>query len=113
LFLGDSIHRLSANFHELPTNQPLSPVANNQRDAAMQSQVFQVPVNFSPSSQGGPVTAPQAGAADSSYLQGNLVREKIPKTYDFVQGGERYRSMNRTESKHLVENLGGRSESRH
>lgn len=73
-------YRLGANFHELPTNRPLSPVANNQRDCAMQSQAFQGPVNYGPSSRGGPVTTPQEGTPYSPHIQGNLVREKIKKT---------------------------------
>jgi catalase len=98
-------YRLGANFHELPTNRPLCTVANNQRDGAMQSQVFQGPVNYGPSSQGGPVTTAVEGAVYSPHIEGNLVREKIKKTDDFTQAGERYRSMSKTEMKHLVENL--------
>jgi catalase len=98
-------YRLGANFHKLPTNLPLCAVANNQRDGAMQSQVFQGPVNYGPSSQGGPATTLPEGMPYSPYIQGNLVREKITKTDDFTQAGERYRSMSKTEMKHLVENL--------
>ncbi|TFH49042.1 MAG: catalase [Methanothrix sp.] len=98
-------YRLGTNFHQLPTNRPLCSVANNQRYGSMQSQVFQGPANYGPSSLGGPVTTPQEGTPYSPYLQGNLVREKIKKTYDFTQAGERYRSMSKTEMKHLVENL--------
>jgi catalase len=98
-------YRLGANFHELPTNRPLSPVANNQRDGAMQSQMFKGPVNFSPSSRGGPVTTPMDGVPYSPYIQGILVREKIDKADDFTQAGERYRSLNKTEQKHMASNL--------
>jgi catalase len=38
-------------------------------------------------------------------FRGNLVREKIKKTDDFTQAGEIYRSMSKTEMKHLVEDL--------
>ena len=34
-----------------------------------------------------------------------MTREKIYKTDDFTQAGERYRSMNQTEKEHLVGNL--------
>lgn len=98
-------YRLGANFHLLPTNRPLCAVANNQRDGAMQSQVFKGPVNYGPSSQGGPTTTQQEGKPYSPCIQGDQAREKIKKTDDFTQAGERYRSMNRTEVKHLVENL--------
>ncbi|MCX6677271.1 MAG: hypothetical protein NTU95_04915 [Methanothrix sp.] len=51
------------------------------------------------------MTIPIEGTPYSPHVQGNLGREKIKKTDDFTQAGERYRSMNRTESRHLVENL--------
>jgi catalase len=54
---------------------------------------------------GGPVTTAVEGAVYSPHIEGNLVREKIKKTDDFTQAGERYRSMSKTEMKHLVENL--------
>ena len=98
-------YRLGANFHELPTNKPLAPVANNQRDGAMQCQVFKGPVNFGPSSRGGPKTAPQEGTPYNPCIQGNTIREKIYKTADFTQAGERYRSLNKTEQGHMAGNL--------
>jgi len=98
-------YRLGANFHELPTNKPIAPVTNNQRDGAMQCQVFKGSVNFGSSSQGGPKTVPQEGKPYKPYIQGNIVREKINKTDDFTQAGERYRSLNRTEQEHMAGNL--------
>jgi len=67
--------------------------------------VFKGPVNFNPSSRSGPVTTPPKGAVYGPHIEGNLVREKIKKTDDFTQAGERYRSMSKMEMKHLVENL--------
>ena len=32
-YVGTQRYSLDANFHELPTNKPLAPVANNQRDS--------------------------------------------------------------------------------
>jgi catalase len=98
-------YRLGANFHELPSNKPLAPVANNQRDGAMQCQVFKGSVNFGPSSLGGPKTASQEGKPYMPFIQGNIVREKIYKTNDFTQAGERYRSLNKTEQEHMAGNL--------
>lgn len=98
-------YRLGANFNDLPTNRPQSPVANNQRDGAMQYQVFNGSVNFGPSSQGGPKTVPEEVAPYKPYLQGNMTREKIQKTNDFTQAKERYLGMNETEKDHLAGNL--------
>ena len=98
-------YRLGANFHELTTNKPLANVANNQRDGAMQCQVFKGIVNFGPSGQGGPKAVPQDGTPYKPYIQGDIVREKINKTDDFTQAGERYRSLDKTEQEHLAGNL--------
>jgi len=98
-------YRLGANFNELSTNKPLVPVANNQRDGAMQYQVFNGPVNYGPSSQDGVKPAPLEGAPYEHYIQGNVTQEKIYKTDDFTQAGERYHSMTTTEKEHLVDNL--------
>jgi catalase len=98
-------YRLGANFNDLPTNKPHVPVANNQRDGAMQYQVFNGSVNFGPSSQGGPKTVPREGVPYKPYLQGNMTREKIQRTNDFAQAKERYLAMNETEKDHLAGNL--------
>lgn len=98
-------YRLGANFNELPTNRPLAGVDNNQRDGAMQYQVFNGSVNYYPSSQGGSKPVSQEGEAYKPYIEGNMTREQIYKTDDFTQAGERYRSLNQTEKEHLVSNL--------
>jgi len=98
-------YRLGANFNELPTNRPLALVANNQRDGAMQYQVFNGSVNYGPSSLDGVEPAPEVGTPYEPYIQGNVTREKIYKTDDFTQAGERYRSMDQMEKEHLVDNL--------
>ena len=98
-------YRLGANFNDLPTNKPLANVANNQRDGAMQTQIFKGSVNFGPSSQGGPTAAPLQGAPYEPSVQGNVTREKIHKTDDFSQAKLRCLSMDKTEQEHLVGNL--------
>jgi len=102
-YLDTQRYRLGANFAELPTNRPLVPVANNQRDGAMQCQIFPGSINFNPSSRGGPMTTPVASY--TPHIEGKAVREKIHKTDDFTQAGERYRAMDRTEAMHTVENF--------
>ena len=98
-------YSLEANFNELPTNRPTAAVANNQRDGPMQYEVFNGSVNYYPSSQGGSEPVSQEGKTYKPYIKGNVTREKIYKTDDFTQAGERYRPMNQTEKQHLVSNL--------
>jgi catalase len=97
-------YRLGANFNELPTNKPLATVANNQRDGAMQTQIFKGSVNFGPSSQGGPTAAPLHDPY-KPFIQGNVTREKIHKTDDFSQAKLGYLSMDKSEQEHLAGNL--------
>ncbi|MFZ3313786.1 MAG: catalase [Methanothrix sp.] len=98
-------YRLGVNFKDLPTNRSLATVANNQRDGAMQTKIFNGSINFAPSSQGGLISATEAGVPYEPYVQGNITRETIYKTDDFSQARERYLAMNETEKEHLAGNL--------
>lgn len=98
-------YRLGANFQDLPTNKPLVGVANNQRDGAMQTEIFNGSVNFAPSSQGGLVAATEEDMPYTPYVEGNITREKIYKTDDFSQARDRYLAMNETEKASLENNL--------
>ena len=98
-------YRLGVNFKDLPTNRSLATVANNQRDGAMQTKIFNGSINFAPSSQGGLISATEAGVPYEPYVQGNITWETIYKTDDFSQARERYLAMNETEKEHLAGNL--------
>jgi len=99
-------HRLGPNYLQLPINRPQIPVNNNQRDGAMQYGPFAGKVNYEPNTLGGgmPVEAPVM-AASRQTLKGDIVRKKISKTNDFQQAGERYRSLNKKDQDHLVDNI--------
>jgi len=99
-------HRLGANYLQLPVNRPIVPVNNNQRDGAMQIGEFSGPVNYEPSSLGRdlPVEAPTSTPREYR-IEGEMTRQKISKTNDFTQAGERYRSLSKMDQAHLVDNL--------
>lgn len=99
-------HRLGANYLQLPVNRPIVPVNNNQRDGAMQSGEFSGPVNYEPSSldRNVPKEAP-TGNPREYRIEGEVTRQKISKTNDFAQAGERYRSLGKIDQEHLVDNL--------
>lgn len=100
-------HRLGANYLELPINRPIVPVDNNQRDGNMQIGQFSGPVNYEPNSLGGgmPGEAPEEGKPRVYRIEGEVTRQKIGKTNDFKQAGERYLSLNKMDQEHLVDNL--------
>jgi catalase len=100
-------HRLGPNYLQLPINRPQVPVNNNQRDGAMQYAPYGGgTVNYEPNTLAGgmPHEAP-AAAMTQVHLEGNIVRHKISLTNDFKQAGERYRSINKIDQDHLVDNI--------
>ncbi|MDH5451676.1 MAG: catalase, partial [Candidatus Bathyarchaeota archaeon] len=99
-------HRLGPNYLQLPINRSTVEVNNNQRDGAMQLGKFNGPVNYEPSSiaGGSPQEAP-AGTPRIYQVDGKVTRQKISKTNDFEQAGEKYRSLSKRDKEHLVDNL--------
>lgn len=103
-------YRVGANYLQLPINAPIKKVATNQRDGQMAYHQDIVPglnshVNYEPSSLGGLREAPKAGEDHTPSYAANLVREKIDRTNDFKQAGERYRLHEDWEKDDLISNL--------
>ncbi len=103
-------HRVGANYLQLPINAPKRQVASNQRDGQMTYRVDTVPgqnphVNYEPSTLGGLKEARPAGQPYTPRIEGNLVRQKIERTNDFQQAGERYRMFGDLERDELISNL--------
>lgn len=103
-------HRVGTNYLQLPINAPKKHVATNQRDGQMAYGVDtgkgQNPhVNYEPSSLNGLKEAARAGKDHTPHYDADLVREKISRTNDFKQAGERYRSFEDWERDDLILNL--------
>ena len=101
-------YRVGPNYLQLPINRPRVPVVTNQRDGQMAYHVDPSPnphVNYEPSSLGGLKEAKPAGKAYTPHYAGNLVREKISRTNDFKQAGERFRSFEPWEREELIKVL--------
>ncbi len=103
-------YRVGANYLQLPVNAPKKHVATNQRGGQMAYSVDLAPdqnphVNYEPSSMGGLAQSPATGIEHQPYVEGRLVREKMEKTNDFSQAGERWRAFSEAERDELVENL--------
>jgi catalase len=100
-------YRVGPNYLQLPINRPKVPVATNQRDGQMTYYVDQGPnphINYEPSSLGGLKESKPMGKPCSPRIEGNMVREKISRTNDFKQAGERYRSFSQPERDELIKN---------
>ncbi|MBA3713682.1 MAG: catalase [Pyrinomonadaceae bacterium] len=104
-------HRVGANYVQLPINSPKKHVATNQRDGQMTFYVdgneagANPHINYEPSSRGGLREAPKVGADHTPFVQGAVVRQKISRTNDYKQVGERYRTMGDWERDDLIYNL--------
>lgn len=104
-------YRIGPNYLQLPINRPKTHVATNQRDGSMAYHVDGIDkgqnphVNYEPSSMGGLKQAAPAGKPHAPHYSANLVRQKISRTNDFKQAGERYRAFEAWERDELIKNL--------
>ncbi len=104
-------YRVGSNYLQLPINRPQTHVATNQRGGQMAYEVdggAENPhVNYEPSSLGGLREATPSGTPHTPYVAGNLVRQRIGRTNDYEQAGERYRTFEDWERDELIANLVG------
>jgi catalase len=102
-------YRVGTNYLQLPINAPKKHVATNQRDGQMAYRVDTAPgqnphVNYEPSSLNGLTEAPKTKPHTPSY-NAKMVRQKIERTNDFKQAGERFRQHEDWEREDLIKNL--------
>ena len=102
-------YRVGPNYLQLPVNQPVVPVATNQRDGqmtyAVDAHADNPHVNYEPSGNGGLAEAVPAGLPHEPEVTGRLGRRVLERTNDYAQAGERYRTMPEFERDDLVANL--------
>lgn len=98
-------YRLGANYLQIPVNCPYAPVRNHQRDGAMTIKQDPSPVNYEPNSDEDSPKEDPAYADSTVPLAGTAGRERIEKTDDFTQAGEKYRSYTPYEQERLIANL--------
>ena len=104
----------TANFHQIPINQPKCPVMNFQRDGQMQMAVPKGRANYEPNSLGdqGEITGPRecpmhgfatVAAADAPTEQGDKLRIRPASFADhYSQARMFYRSLNVAEQSHVA-----------
>ncbi len=98
----------SANFHELPINQPIAEVKNNQRDGHMRHAIIKGRVSYEPNTLGGgcPMQRPweQGGfVSHPEAMEGNKIRARSPSFADhFSQPALFWRSQASWEKDHIV-----------
>ncbi|MCJ7631596.1 catalase [Candidatus Bathyarchaeota archaeon] len=100
-------YQLGPNYLQLPVNQPLVSVNNDQRYGAMQYAPYvKGTVNYEPNTlpDGMPREAP-ALPTGNYHIGGKVAHHKISLTNDFQQAGEHYHSLGKIDKDHLVDNL--------
>jgi len=108
-YLDTQITRLGGpNFHELPINAPLAPVANNQRDGLHRQTIHRGRVAYEPNSLGGGCPF-QAGASgfvsfpEERSAGDHKVRGKPERFADhYTQARLFWRSQSEVEQRHIV-----------
>ena len=107
-YLDTQITRLGGpNFHEIPINAPIAPVANNQRDALHRQAIHRGRVNYEPNSLAGGCPF-QAGAAKGFVsfprpVEGPVLRGKPEKFADhYTQARLFYESQTPVEQAHIA-----------
>ncbi len=103
-------YRVGTNYLQLPINAPKTNVATNQQGGQMAykhdwAQGQNPHVNYEPSSLNGIKESPKVHKDHTPHYDANLVRQKIERTNDFKQAGERYRMFEEWERNDLILNL--------
>ncbi|MEO7539441.1 MAG: catalase, partial [Pyrinomonadaceae bacterium] len=111
-YLDTQLKRLGGpNFHEIPINQPLSPVHNNQRDGQARQTINTGRVSYEPNSLAGgcPFQATMKEGGFASFeerIDAHKVRERSPSFHDhFSQATLFYNSQSDAEKRHLINAL--------
>ena len=98
----------SANYHELPINQPIANISNNQRDGFMRHGIVKGRVNYEPNSLGGgcPMQKMMQEGGFTTYpepVEGTKIRQRSPTFADhFSQAALFWRSQADWEKDHIV-----------
>jgi catalase len=103
------LHRIGANYEQLPINAPKSPVHSYNKDGAMTYRHSGAQPVYSPNSYGGPQADPSKELPTWWVEAGEIGRyayEQPADDDDFVQPRALYRDvMNDTDRDHLVTNI--------
>jgi catalase len=103
------LHRIGANYEQLPINAPKSPVHSYNKDAAMTYRHSGAQPVYAPNSYGGPVADPSKELPTWAVEAAEIGRYPYVKHIDdddFVQPGALYREvMTDTDRDHLATNI--------
>jgi len=109
-YLDTQLIRLAGpNFHEIPINQPLAPIANNQREGYHRTTINKGKASYFPNTVGEylprPASAEEGGYAHyTEKIEGKKIRARSEKFKDFYSQAKLFwNSMSEPEKKHIIE----------
>jgi catalase len=106
-------YRVGPNYLQLPINAPKCPYATNQRGGQMSYKVDGADqgadphINFEPTNFKGLQEQERTAPPPRPFVQGEIGRQRIERTANFKQAGERWRAFSDEERNELVMNLVG------
>src|SRR3989442_6843203 len=105
------LHRIGANYNQLPVNAPQVEVHSYSKDGSMRYRHNGNQPVYAPNSYGGPQADPQRFADPGWFASGEIMRSAYTphaEDNDFVQAGNLYRHvLSATDRDHLVSNIVG------
>ncbi len=111
-YLDTQLIRLGGpNFHEIPINRPLAPVANNQREGYHRTTINKGPTGYLPNTVGDgkphPASPEQGGFQHyMEKVEGHKIRKRSPSFSDhFSQARLFWNSMSEAEKRHIIRAL--------
>ncbi|RIX51243.1 catalase [Paenibacillus nanensis] len=95
-------YRLDVDYLNIPVNKPLR---SRQSDGAMTGNATPPSANNEPNRDSGSLKEDSSSEDKFAPLHGSAGRQRIEKTDDFTQAGERYRSLTELQQANLISNL--------
>jgi len=109
-YLDTQLIRLAGpNFHEIPINRPLAPIANNQREGYHRTTINKGKASYFPNTVGEnlprPASVEEGGYAHyTEKIEGKKIRARSEKFKDFYSQAKLFwNSMSEPEKKHIIE----------
>ena len=100
-------HRLGGNHMMLPVNRPRVKSMNGNQDGFGNVLNTNSDVNYQPSRRTGAFSENENAKYSQLPIAGTTMQAPIEKTLNFAQAGDFYRSLDKTNQQHLIDNLAG------
>ncbi|VTS07476.1 catalase [Tuwongella immobilis] len=100
-------YRMGANYLMLPVNRPYAAVHSNNQDGSMNFGQTASDVNYEPSRTNGSRRDDAEAEYSKAPLTGGIQQQRIRKTDNFRQAGDRLRAMSKSEHANFLANLAG------